>query len=87
MLGLRLPELLLILLVIVLLFGAKNLPQLGESLGKGIRAFKRASEKGFDKDDSGDAAAEAKPRQDQLPQSSAKSDPPSAVASKAEKQG
>ncbi len=35
-----LPEILLILLVILLLFGARRLPELGSSLGKGIRAFK-----------------------------------------------
>lgn len=56
MLGLRMPELLLILLVVVLLFGAKKLPELGDSLGKGIRAFRKASEKGFAEDDSGAAA-------------------------------
>ncbi len=51
MLGLRMPELLLILLVVVLLFGAKKLPELGDSLGKGIRAFRKASEKGFSSDE------------------------------------
>jgi sec-independent protein translocase protein TatA len=42
MLGLRMPELLLILAVVVLLFGAKKLPALGAGLGHGIRGFKRA---------------------------------------------
>jgi len=42
MLGLRMPELLLILAVVVLLFGAKKLPALGAGLGNGIRGFKRA---------------------------------------------
>jgi sec-independent protein translocase protein TatA len=51
MLGLRLPELLIILLVLVLLFGAKKLPELGDSLGKGIRAFKKATERGFAEED------------------------------------
>jgi sec-independent protein translocase protein TatA len=35
-----LPELLLILLVILLIFGARRLPELGSSLGRGLRAFK-----------------------------------------------
>jgi sec-independent protein translocase protein TatA len=35
-------ELLLIFLVILLLFGAKRLPELAQGLGKGIREFKRA---------------------------------------------
>jgi sec-independent protein translocase protein TatA len=33
-------KILLIVLVLVLLFGAKKLPELGASLGKGIREFK-----------------------------------------------
>jgi len=35
------PELLLILLVVVLLFGSTRIPQLGRGLGEGIRNFKR----------------------------------------------
>jgi sec-independent protein translocase protein TatA len=37
------PELLIILLVVLLLFGAKRLPELARGLGKGIREFKNAS--------------------------------------------
>jgi sec-independent protein translocase protein TatA len=33
-------EILLILFILLLLFGAKRLPELGQSLGKGIREFK-----------------------------------------------
>lgn len=35
-------EILIILLVILLLFGAKRLPEIGKSLGDGIREFKKA---------------------------------------------
>ena len=42
MLGLRLPELLLILAVVLIVFGANKLPQLGAGLGQGIRSFKKA---------------------------------------------
>lgn len=40
MFGLRAPELLLIVLAIVLLFGATRLPQLARSIGASRRAFK-----------------------------------------------
>jgi sec-independent protein translocase protein TatA len=40
MFGLRAPELLLIILAIVLLFGATRLPQLAKSIGASRRAFK-----------------------------------------------
>ncbi|MCD6277843.1 MAG: twin-arginine translocase TatA/TatE family subunit [Caldiserica bacterium] len=36
------PEIILILLVVLLLFGAKRLPEMGRALGKGIREFKRS---------------------------------------------
>ena len=39
-------ELVLIFLVILLLFGAKRLPDLAKGLGKGIREFKGAVESG-----------------------------------------
>jgi sec-independent protein translocase protein TatA len=35
-------EILLILVVVLLLFGAKRLPEVGASIGKGIREFKRS---------------------------------------------
>ena len=37
---LGLPEILLILAVLLLIFGARRLPEIGSSLGKGIRMFK-----------------------------------------------
>jgi len=38
--GLGMWEIMLIFLVVLLLFGAKRLPEIGSSLGKGIREFK-----------------------------------------------
>lgn len=35
-------EIMVILLVVLILFGAKRLPEMGASLGKGIREFKRS---------------------------------------------
>lgn len=37
------PELIIIFAVLLLLFGAKRLPEIGRSLGKGIREFKGAT--------------------------------------------
>jgi TatA/E family protein of Tat protein translocase len=38
--GISLPELLILLVVLLLVFGAKRLPEMGKSLGKGMREFK-----------------------------------------------
>ena len=35
-------EIMLIVVVVLLLFGAKRLPEVGSSIGKGIREFKRS---------------------------------------------
>ena len=50
-------ELLLILLIVLLLFGAKKLPDLAKSLGNAIKEFKKASKDIYiddDKKDGGD---------------------------------
>ena len=36
-------EIMIILLVVLLVFGAKRLPEVGASIGKGIREFKKAA--------------------------------------------
>lgn len=41
-LGLHWPELLVILAVLVLIFGARRLPELGSSMGKTIREFRKS---------------------------------------------
>jgi sec-independent protein translocase protein TatA len=43
--SLGVPELLLILLIVIIIFGASKLPQLGKGLGEGIKNF-RSSLKG-----------------------------------------
>jgi sec-independent protein translocase protein TatA len=45
MFGLGIPELLIILFLALLLFGANRLPEIGSSLGKAIRGFKETTEK------------------------------------------
>jgi sec-independent protein translocase protein TatA len=70
--GLRLPELLIILAVLLLVFGANKIPQLGDALGKGIRNFKRSSEKD---DDSIDVTPKQQAEQSQLPAGGAQATP------------
>ena len=47
--GLGIPELLIILAIIILIFGANRLPEIGRGIGKGIRNFKDATKEGADK--------------------------------------
>jgi len=44
--SLGLPEMLVILLIVILLFGASRLPEIGRGLGKGIRNFKESVREG-----------------------------------------
>lgn len=44
MFGLGMPELIIILIIILIIFGAGKLPEIGSGIGKGIRNFKKASE-------------------------------------------
>lgn len=41
MFGLGMPELIIILIIVLVIFGASRLPQLGEGLGKAIKGFKK----------------------------------------------
>ena len=47
--NLGLPELLVILAIIILVFGANRLPDLGRGIGRAIRNFKEATNDGRDK--------------------------------------
>jgi sec-independent protein translocase protein TatA len=48
--GLGIPELIVILFIIILIFGASRLPEIGRGLGRGIRNFKDATRDGARKD-------------------------------------
>ncbi len=39
--GLGMPELFVVFLIVIVLFGASRLPQIGRGLGEGIRNFKK----------------------------------------------
>jgi sec-independent protein translocase protein TatA len=53
-------ELLIVLTIILLVFGAKRVPQLGRSLGKGIRDFRKSMAEA--ENDAEDDAAEMQAR-------------------------
>ena len=43
MFGIGIPELVIILVIILIIFGAGKLPEIGAGLGKGIKNFKKAT--------------------------------------------
>ena len=48
---LGLPELVIILVIVILIFGANRLPDIGRGIGKGIKNFKEATKDGASKND------------------------------------
>lgn len=52
-------ELIIILVIVMLLFGAKRLPEIGKSLGQGIKEFKKTTREAIQDDD------EEKPKKSQ----------------------
>jgi sec-independent protein translocase protein TatA len=55
--GIGMPELLVILVIILIIFGAGKLPEIGSGLGKGIKNFRRATSS---KDEIADKSDKAK---------------------------
>ena len=64
MFGLGIGELIVILLVVVLLFGASRLPQLGAGLGEGIKGFRKAMKEIREEDDKLPPARSETPKSD-----------------------
>jgi sec-independent protein translocase protein TatA len=42
MFGLGFPELIIIMVIILIIFGAGKLPEIGGAIGKGIKSFKKS---------------------------------------------
>ncbi|MBN2031654.1 MAG: twin-arginine translocase TatA/TatE family subunit [Deltaproteobacteria bacterium] len=61
MFGLGMPELIVILIIILIIFGAGKLPEIGSGIGKGIRNFKKAT---HDKTDEIEASEDTKKSED-----------------------
>ncbi len=57
--GIGVPELLIILAIALVIFGANKLPGIGDAIGRSIKNFKRASK--VDDDDDKDKAKDALP--------------------------
>jgi sec-independent protein translocase protein TatA len=59
-----LPELLIVLVIIIIIFGVGKLPEIGGALGKGIREFRSASQ-GLETDDSKTAEAKTETKEEE----------------------
>ena len=76
-LGLSGTELIIVLVAILVLFGAKRIPEFAKGLGKGINEFKKASREVTDSMENESAAAATKtPPANTTPQSPASHTPP-----------
>ena len=59
MFGIGMPELIIILVIILIIFGAGKLPEIGGGIGKGIQNFKKATKEANKELEEGDGDADA----------------------------
>ncbi len=62
MFGLGMPELIVILVIIVLIFGAGKLPEIGGAVGKAIKGFKKSVNDPGEKDEAAKKDDDGKPK-------------------------
>jgi sec-independent protein translocase protein TatA len=84
--NLQAPEIILILVVLVLLFGAKKLPDLARGVGRSLRVFKAETSKLRDDDDEVAASTTHVAQQQPAPQQPPAALPPQAPVLSAEEQ-
>ena len=56
--GIGVPELIIILIVVLLIFGPKNLPKLGSALGKTVKNLREGMDQGGDLEEAADGELE-----------------------------
>jgi sec-independent protein translocase protein TatA len=54
--GIGMPELIIILVIILIIFGAGKLPEIGSGLGRGIKNFRKATSASDEVEDKSDKA-------------------------------
>ncbi len=59
--GIGLPEIAIVLVIVLVIFGPKRLPELGKSLGSGMKSFKDSVTNDHDDDKKLSSGTEAKP--------------------------
>ena len=59
MMGIGFPELMIILVIIMIIFGAGKLPEIGSAFGKSIKNFKQSMKEANETDEADEAVAEA----------------------------
>jgi sec-independent protein translocase protein TatA len=64
MMGLGWPELVIILFIVVIIFGAGKLPEIGGAVGRGIKEFRTASTDELNQSDNNDITTSGEARKD-----------------------
>jgi sec-independent protein translocase protein TatA len=82
MFGLGVPELIIILVIVMIIFGAGKLPQIGEGLGKGIKNFRKAT-----KNEEIDVTPEDDPKDGQTPENEDQKDDSGSPSSRSDGAG